>query len=617
MFLLGSLAAAIPIVLHFLHREPEPRIKFPAVRLLRHAPVEDARHRKLREWLLLALRVAALGLIALAFARPFLPIGAGSSRRVVIVALDTSMSMSAPGRFARAQRLARDAVSKAAGDDLIGIVTFADSAQIALAPTTDRAIAMTTIDAARPGFAGTRYRAALAAASQAIESAGGSSAAITVVTDLQANGWDAGDRAVIPERASVQVVDAGTPAANFAVTALKVEGARAVATVRNDATTARDAHVKLMTGGTAINEATVTIAPASSADVELQGVRGEAISVSVDDESGIIGDNTRFALTSGARPVMFVVTTSGDIGREAFYLQQALAAAGGDAGLSIESVSTANAWKIGDRAIGPAAVFLLSTRGLELRGRDALAAFVRGGGGLFAASGADVDADVVAQILGVAMPHASGARASAGATSLVPVDERHPVFQAFRDRAAALSLARFTNVAPAPQKDCAVVARFTTGEPALSDCAVGAGRALVFASDLDNGGNDLPLHASFVPFVQESARYLAGTSSAPGDVLIANVPKGVAPVPGIAAIPGVDGRPPRPIAVNVDPAESDSERLTAGQFEAAVARLRDSGRPALRVDASQREDRQHLWQYALLFAIGVLVAESMVSARTA
>ena len=69
-FLAGAAAAAIPLILHLLKREPEPRLKFAPVKMLRHAPVEHTAKRRLREWLLLALRIAALVLLAIAFARP-------------------------------------------------------------------------------------------------------------------------------------------------------------------------------------------------------------------------------------------------------------------------------------------------------------------------------------------------------------------------------------------------------------------------------------------------------------------------------------------------------------------------------------------------------------------
>ncbi len=91
LFLAGVAAAAVPLVLHLLKREPEPRVKFAAVRLLKQAPVEHTEKHRLRELLLLALRITALVLLALAFARPFFASGAASaSTGVTMIALDTS-----------------------------------------------------------------------------------------------------------------------------------------------------------------------------------------------------------------------------------------------------------------------------------------------------------------------------------------------------------------------------------------------------------------------------------------------------------------------------------------------------------------------------------------------
>src|SRR5712691_10384450 len=114
VFLAGAAMAAVPIVLHLLKREPEARVKFAVVKLLKRAPVEDTEKRHLRELLLLALRIAALVLLAVAFARPFFTSGAASaSGGVTVVALDASLSMSAPGQFEKARRLAKDAIARA------------------------------------------------------------------------------------------------------------------------------------------------------------------------------------------------------------------------------------------------------------------------------------------------------------------------------------------------------------------------------------------------------------------------------------------------------------------------------------------------------------------------
>src|SRR5207249_1400760 len=71
LFLVGLAAAAIPIAIHLFYRRAEPLIEFAAMRYLRRTPVEDSRHRRLRELILLALRVTALALFAWAFARPY------------------------------------------------------------------------------------------------------------------------------------------------------------------------------------------------------------------------------------------------------------------------------------------------------------------------------------------------------------------------------------------------------------------------------------------------------------------------------------------------------------------------------------------------------------------
>ena len=89
--------------------------------------------------------------------------------------------------------------------------------------------------------------------------------------------------------------------------------------------------------------------------------------------------------------------------------------------------------------------------------------------------------------------------------TLAPADVRHPIFQPFGDNAATLGLVKFQTVARIGGRDCQTIARFTTGEPALIDCAAGDGRALVLASELNNRWNDFPLHPTFVAFVHEAA----------------------------------------------------------------------------------------------------------------
>lgn len=622
LFLAGAAAAAIPVLLHLLKREPEQRVRFSAVRLLRDAPVEHTSRRHLRELLLLALRIAALLLLALAFARPFLASGAAQAGSgLTVIALDISMSMSAPGQFDRAKQLARQAIERA-GNDQLAVVTFADDARVAAAAGSSRAAALAAVDGAQAGFGATRYRAAMNAAADQLKGRRGT---IVVVTDLLENGWDAGEHAAVPESARIDVLDVGTLPANLSVRAVRVDGDRVVATIHNHGPQARDARVRLLvsTGNErrSSGETTVPVGAGLSTDVSFPGVHAQYATVEVEDPPGIQADNRRFVVVENAgRPRVLIVGSAGDLRREAFYLQQALVAGQDHRPFDVEGVaaSALASWEA-ERLNRYLAIVVVSTKALERHGREVIAGFVRSGGGLLVTAGPDVDGAVLAEALGgsnvtVATPSASARDMQV--RSLAPADVRHPIFQMFGGGTSALGLVQFNRISAIRAPDCQTLGRFTTGEPALVDCPAGEGRALILASDLDNRWNDFPRHATFVPFVQEALRYLGGARPRTSEYLVGEVPAGLPPVPGVYPLRGA-GAERRLVAVNVDPAESSPARLSVEEFQTAVTRLKDTAEGDRRVEAREREDSQHIWRYLLALTVAMLIVESVVATRTA
>jgi hypothetical protein len=268
-----------------------------------------------------------------------------------------------------------------------------------------------------------------------------------------------------------------------------------------------------------------------------------------------------------------------------------------------------------------AAVLLLSTHGLERHGRELLADYARQGGGVLVAAGPEVDGDVAADALGgllvlTSPPAAQGRAPGDQIRTFEPSDARHPLFQAFGAGGASLGLVKFTRVSAIRGTGCQTLARFTTGETALIECALGEGRALVIASDLDNGWNDFPRHATFVPFLHEAVRYVSGGRTRAGEYLVSETPPGVPATPGIQTLPARDGGSPRRAAVNIDPAEMDPARLTVAEFQAAVTRLQDATRSQERASDRQQEEGQHVWQYVLGVMLTMMLVESALGART-
>ncbi len=610
-FLVGALAAAVPVVLHLLRREAAPRLPFSAVRFLKRAPVEDTRRKHLRELLLLALRVTALVLLAAAFARPYVRAAAGAaSAGVTIVGLDTSFSMSAPGQFERARQRALDAIGQTPPGQLVAVVAFHDAADAVVEPTMDRGVARAGVARLAPGFGGTRYRALLAKTGALV---GSRPAHLVVVTDLQRTGWSGEGQVTVPRGVRVDVVDVGAVAHNLAVTAFSRSGDGATAVVLNAGDVRETARVRLTVDGRASDERRAELGAGDSAEVRFETLMpssGTAIA-SVDDTLGYAADNARYLVLDPPEPADVLLVTSGRGSDEAFYVERALTAGGAFRVRTVDRgplIPTATE----ETTAPPSAIGVLATRTLDRAAREQLASYWRGGGGIFIAAGDGLDPVVLGDQLGGPV-FMVGDSARTSPVTLAPIDVRHPVFRPFGSMAGTLGQARFQRASRiVARPDDRVLSRFSDGTPALVERRAGAGRLLIFASDLGSRWNDFPRQPTFVPFVHEVVRYLAQERQPRRDFLVADAPRGVPPSPGVV----VDRRVGR-IAINVDPRESETTRLTKQEFEAAVGRTGPAAPADVGSDDRQREAEQRLWHYGLALMFVALFTEGLVGSRMA
>src|SRR5258707_325506 len=92
--LLAALAAVIlPILAHLLFRRRSRPVDLGTLRFLKVAVRQDTRRRKLKRWLLLALRVGCVVLLVLLFARPYRAEFSGGDSGLSVVLIDRSASM--------------------------------------------------------------------------------------------------------------------------------------------------------------------------------------------------------------------------------------------------------------------------------------------------------------------------------------------------------------------------------------------------------------------------------------------------------------------------------------------------------------------------------------------
>ncbi len=615
-FLVGGLAALVPVVLHLRRRERLPRLPFSDVRFLRGAPVEQARRRRLREWLLLALRMLALLLLALAFARPFLSDTVSSSQTATVVLVDTSFSMSTPPQVARARALSLEAIETAPDGHLVGVVAFDEEARV-VAELGTRAAAGAAVESVVPGVRGTRYATGLMAASTLLGAGGGR---IVVVTDLQSGGWDAGQGHVSPG-VDVAVSDVGTPAGNLAVLSIEPVPGATVAVLFRSGAVADEVTAELAVDGEVL--AALALTPAlGRAEVQFPVVLPDAgvATVSVTDGVGYEVDDRRYRLLDPPDPALVLLVADDDASPDedaVFYLQRALAPGDGfgsflPQAVRADALATRTELNQPDGEIG--AIVLTGLRGLGRRGRERLAGYVRGGGGLLVVGGDGLEPALLNDLfegdldlgLGEPVTHAAP-------VALVSQAPRHPIVRGLGSVAGALGEARFRRTRPLVAGSGLVLARFGDGGPALVEHTVGAGRILVFGAGLGGEWSDFPRRVAFVPFLHETLRYLTSGESSPRASTVGDQPADAVSQPGV--ITRVDGQ--RRVVVNVDPRESDPSALTAEQFAAAI------GTPSQVVERqgpdppSTRESGPRLWRALLVLMLLVLVAEGLLARRMA
>ena len=608
-FLLGCLAAGIPVMLHLLRRERVPLVRFSDIRFLRRAHVEQERKRRLSELLLLALRVGAVLLLAFAFAHPFFGDVAELDGSATVVLVDTSFSLSGPGQQAEVRALARSAIDAAPDDHLVGVVAFDEVARVVAGLGGSRSSARAAVDALSSRPRGTRYREGLAAASALI---GARPGRVVVVTDLQAAGWDLGSGSVSP-RVELELRPVAAPTGNLAVVGLEVEPDSTSIVLFQVGALTGDTTVSLAVDGVAVYEESIRPVPGRSTlqfPIPLPPT-GVAMA-SVVDPVGYPVDNRRYRLLDPPPPIPVLIVIGNRPSRASFYMERALAPGDDRNPFAVSVVSTVSLAARPEMLEEMSAVVLVETLGLDRQGRDLLASFVRGGGGLFVVAGAGFDSNLVADLFGRDTELGLGApQTHVDPITLVPNDFRHPIIQGLGRLASQLSETRFTTTFTADAGAGTVIARFSDQSPALVEHEVGTGRILILGSGLAANWNDWPRRRTFVPFLHESLAYVADHRVTPQEFVIGDGPAGLSNEPGafrLAERPGY-------VVLNVDTSESDPTPLSQERFASAVDRLAQAAEREAEVTAGEQEAIQRMWRYTLMLMAVVLLAEGWLGRR--
>ena len=221
--LLLAAGAGVPLLLHLLRRRTGLKLDFPAVRYLLRMEREHAREVKLRNMLLMVLRIAIVVAIALAAARPVgrFP-GVGHAPVAVALVVDNSLSSSAAGAagpvLARLAAAARGIVDASGQSDRLWLVTMDGAVIGGDAATLESALAgLRALDGAGDAAGALRRGAAL------VKGSGIPVGRVVVLTDAQVSQWAGADAGAAGGVPLTLIAIGGAPVANRAVTAVTTE----------------------------------------------------------------------------------------------------------------------------------------------------------------------------------------------------------------------------------------------------------------------------------------------------------------------------------------------------------------------------------------------------------
>jgi hypothetical protein len=636
-FLLGLTAVGLPLYLHLLRRNSSTPQPFSSLLFFEPRTLRSVRHRRLRYLLLLALRLALLILVVLAFARPFInrPVALAGTDRLQLLLIDRSFSMRAGSRLEDAKDAALAVLARRGLTGRAQVMAFSSRLQVLTQVSTDAA----TLRSAVSGIEADDSRGDYGEVLNAVRAASGSVQTpieVHLFTDLQQSNLPSNlEELALPEGVTLvlhRIVKVNEP--NWTVetvsaprqlwgSAKQIKPAQVQAIVAGFGTSAADRTASLIVNGRSVATQPVHV-PASgrvSVSFALPTVPYGFSRCEVRIDAGDVlpqDDGYRFALErSDPQQALFVHGPADS--RSPLYFGDALAAADG-AAFDLQSVSIAQAAVL---SLKPYAFVVLSNpAALPPTLESELQRYVRAGGSVLMALGtaAALRVPVFGQSVQETRNYSAGF--ADGRERFIGVGDID-ASQSWAGDAALWSGVKFFYAQRIDEANAQVVVRLTDHTPLLLERRIGEGRVLVLASGLEGLTNDLPLHPAFVALVAQLAGHL---SSLPQDsgvrVVDSMLQLHSAEEHGAAAEAGVEVIDPagrRPLSLT-EAASTPSVRLSqAGFYQLRLA----SGRQeliAVNVDPRESdlalipEDTLALWQRRPA-AQAAVAAASLPSAR--
>jgi von Willebrand factor type A domain len=605
--------------------------------------------------LLLSLRVALLLLIALAFANPFVSRqgGGAGGRKMLVIAVDNSFSMRYDDHLARAKQQAMNTVAELHPGERGQVLAVGSRVHFLTQPVEEADQLKAAIQSIQPSDEQSSY-GEFARALRTIAQSSRIPLEVHFVSDMQKSSLPpafadlrlGSDTNLVfhsvadPKEPNWMVESVTAPAKIYDPKKVRVQ-----AVVAGIGTPAAKRTVSLVLDGKVLDSKPVDVAANGRASVEFlsldspHGFHKGEIRIEPGDA---LHEDDRFVFAierTDPHPVLFLHPAGQDL--DELYYRSALESVP-EAGFVLEPLAIEQA---GNQSLSKYAFVVLYDVGSMPPGlENSLRTYVAGGGSLLIALGVHSAALTRVPVSNETIQGSSYASLSGSRFETVAAaDAEHPALR----RANKLDGVKFYQVIKVDPGQSHVIARLTNQAPLLLEKQIGEGRVIVFTSTFDKIGNDLPLHASFVPFVEETARYLGGQQDRSTNVAVDSYielrsakdrgaaidvtePDGTHPLSlkdasttqafqvvreGFYEIHRANGRQEL-VGVHADRRESDLTPVPQDTLDLWRNTGRGPDTPSDNGSAAQNQARPwSLWRYALLLVLITAIIESVLASR--
>jgi hypothetical protein len=658
-FLIALAGVTLPLYLHLLRKLKSTARPVPSLMFFEARTQASTHHRRLRYYLLLSLRLLWLVLLILAFANPFINRSAAAvaSNRLVLLVVDNSFSMRAGNRLADAKDAAIGVLS-GKGAARAQVAGFGSQLRLMTQPIEDQSALRAAVQAIQPGDGHGNF-GELARAVRAMAESVRTPIELHLFSDMQRSQL-AGNFSDMALGGNVTlfthaVVSKAQP--NWTVESVDAPGqvwgkdakpVRVEAVIAGYGTPAAQRTASLVVNGKTTSSKTVAVPANGRATVAFPALEVpygfSRCEVKIDAADALPADDLRrFAVERSDPQKVLLIHNYGD-NRSPLYVGAALSSAAQSA-FTLESINVNEA---ADRKPSNYAFIVLSDLStLPSLLENSLTQYVRSGGSLFIAAGTSAGGRSQIPIFGAHIIETRDYNRSPDRYMTVgSSDSSYPAVA----KAGGWPGVKFfyaLNIDPGIGPDGArVIVRLGDQTPLLLEKRIGEGRVVLLTSGLDNLTNDFPLNPAFVPFIEQTARYLAGIErqggARPVDAYLelrnareqgqgveVTDPEGKRPLTlgeaasaqsfqltqaGYYQLRLADGRQDQ-VGVNPDPRESNLDVIPGDVL--ALWRGGKSGQTseqaAASVPAAPSKIPQSFWWYVMLLVLAAAVAESAVA----